>query len=44
MIIGMCRLFSCLPSQLLAEDAQLLQLVSVWQLGTPTEPEEDPSE
>lgn len=29
MILGLCRQFSCLPSELLAEDARLLQLIKI---------------
>ena len=29
----MCRQFHCLPSQLLAEDAELLQLLKIEALG-----------
>jgi len=33
LIIGLCRKFGCLPSQLLAEDARLLQLLRIVELG-----------
>ena len=39
MILGLCERFGCLPSQLLAEDAELLRLVDIERLGTPPEPE-----
>lgn len=35
MIIDLCQTFGCLPSQLLAEDATLLRLIAIKQLGTP---------
>lgn len=38
----MCERFSCLPSQLLEEDAELLRLVSIVALGTPEQPSEEP--
>jgi len=33
MIIGLCQRFGCLPSQLLAEDARVLQLLRIIELG-----------
>jgi hypothetical protein len=33
MILGLCRQFRCLPSQLLAEDAGLLRLLEIEKLG-----------
>lgn len=36
----LCERFGCLPSQLLAEDAELLRLVQIEQRGRP--PEQDP--
>jgi hypothetical protein len=33
MILGLCERFSCLPSQLMAEDVSLLQLVALEDLG-----------
>jgi hypothetical protein len=33
MILTLCREFHCLPSQLLAEDARLLQLVKIESWG-----------
>ena len=35
LILGLCRQFHCLPSQVRAEDASLLQLLRIEQLGTP---------
>lgn len=35
MVLDLCRQFSCLPSQLYAEDAELLQLLEIEQLGAP---------
>lgn len=35
MIVGLCERFGCLPSQLRAEDAGLLRLVRIVDLGTP---------
>lgn len=29
MILGLCRQFHCLPSQLYAEDAQILRLLEI---------------
>ncbi len=37
MILGLCTRFHKLPSEVLAEDAELLQLLTIEQLGTPTE-------
>jgi hypothetical protein len=37
MIVGLCERFGCLPSQLRAEDASLLRLLAIVQLGTPPE-------
>lgn len=33
MILGLCERFSCLPSALLAEDASLLRLLKIEDLG-----------
>lgn len=33
MILGLCREFRCLPSQLEAEDAELLSLLAIEKLG-----------
>lgn len=33
MILGLCERFHCLPSALLAEDASLLQLIRIEELG-----------
>jgi len=33
MILGLCRRFHCLPSALLAEDADLLRLLMIEHLG-----------
>jgi hypothetical protein len=35
MIVGLCRQFHCLPSQLMQEDASLLQLLMIHQRGNP---------
>lgn len=35
----MCERFSCLPSQLLAEDARMIRMLRIVELGTPPEPE-----
>ena len=40
MILGLCERFHCLPSQVLAEDASVLRLLHVYELGhRPGEPE-----
>lgn len=33
MILGLCERFRCLPSQVLAEDASLLRLLKIAELG-----------
>lgn len=33
MVLGLCQRFGCLPSQLLAEDASLLQMIHIEQRG-----------
>ncbi len=33
MILGLCQMFHCLPSQLLDEDMDILQLVKIVQYG-----------
>lgn len=35
MVIGLCRQFHCLPSQLMKEDAEFLRLVLIDHMGTP---------
>lgn len=35
MVLGLCERFGCLPSQLYAEDANLLRLLTVEKLGRP---------
>ena len=37
MIVGLCREFHCLPSQLLAEDAEFLRWIKVEKYGKPDE-------
>ena len=37
MIIGLCQRFHCLPSQLLAEPADLLRMVEIFDLAHPPE-------
>lgn len=37
MIIGLCKQFHCLPSQLMEEDSDLLSLVLIDHMGTPQE-------
>lgn len=39
MVLGLCQRFGCLPSQLYAEQSDLLYLLNVESLGTP-EPRE----
>jgi len=38
-VLGLCRQFHCLPSQLEGEDIEILRLLKIEELGTP-EPEE----
>ena len=38
MILGLCERFHCLPSQIVEEDASLLRLILIEQMGNP-EPE-----
>lgn len=38
MVLGLCERFGCLPSALLAEDAELLRWLKVAALGRPAEP------
>lgn len=33
-VLGLCKRFSCLPSQLYAEDASLFRLLAIERLGT----------
>jgi len=40
MILGLCRQFHCLPSAVLAEDASLLRLLLIEDMGTPNTKEE----
>lgn len=40
MVLGLCRQFHCLPSALLAEDAELLRLLAIERAGTPEHTEE----
>lgn len=35
MVLALCERFGCLPSQLMREDAGLLRLISIVNLGTP---------
>lgn len=35
MILGLCTRFGCLPSQLMAEDSNLLLLLEIEALGRP---------
>lgn len=39
MILGLCERFHCLPSQIVEEEASLLRLILIEQMGNP-EPEE----
>jgi hypothetical protein len=41
LILGLCDRFHKLPSEVLAEDAYLLQLLKIEELGTPEEVEFD---
>jgi hypothetical protein len=38
MVLGLCERFGCLPSALLAEDADLLRWVRIEHLGRPDPP------
>lgn len=38
-VFGMCKTFGCLPSQLLDEDAEILQLLSIVERGAVLEQE-----
>jgi len=42
MIIGLCERFHKLPSEVLAEDANLLRMLLIIQEGTPPREEVDP--
>jgi hypothetical protein len=33
MVLGLCRMFRCLPSQLYAEDAELIRLLQIEAFG-----------
>lgn len=35
MVISLCNFFHKLPSEILAEDAEMIQLVQLYQLGHP---------
>lgn len=37
LVLGLCREFSCLPSALAREDAGLLRLLAIEQMGRPPE-------
>lgn len=39
MILGLCRQFHCLPSAVLAEDAELLRMLLIEDMGTPDKKE-----
>jgi pyruvate/2-oxoglutarate dehydrogenase complex dihydrolipoamide dehydrogenase (E3) component len=39
MVLGLCERFGCLPSALLAEDAELLRMVRVEALGREVDPD-----
>lgn len=36
-VLDLCERFSCLPSQVLAEDMEILQLIQIRELGRPHE-------
>lgn len=40
MILGLCERFHCLPSQIIDEEADILQLLAIEQMGNP-EPQEE---
>ena len=35
LVIGLCRQFGCLPSQLMAEDVSFLRMLNIAALGMP---------
>lgn len=35
LVLGLCERFGCLPSQLYAEDAELLRLLAIEEYATP---------
>lgn len=35
MVIGLCKMFSCTPSQLYQEDAEIIRLASIYYRGNP---------
>lgn len=37
LILGLCDRFKCLPSQLANEDASLLRMIAIQDMGTPEE-------
>lgn len=37
MLINLCKFFHKLPSEILAEDAELIQLMNIYQLAHPEE-------
>jgi hypothetical protein len=43
-VLGLCEQFSCLPSQLYAEEAEILRLVSIKAMATPDEHPEEVSD
>lgn len=43
MVVGLCERFHCLPSQLLAEDAEFLRMIAIHHRGNPPTQEEVPS-
>ena len=44
MVLGLCRRFGALPSQVLAEDVTLLRMLEIERLGTREEVQGDGSE
>lgn len=44
MIVGLCREFRCLPSQLLREDAEILRYLKIMELGSPEQDEPEDGE
>lgn len=41
MLIGLCKFFHKLPSEILAEDAELIQLMNLYRLANPEEGSRD---
>jgi hypothetical protein len=42
-VLALCERFHCLPSQLYAEDPELLRMLRIVDLGTPDDPDPEVS-